>query len=77
MKKQTYLAIGNHGTRHWLNDTAHPRKALLHACGASNAHKIYTEHIDGKQVKHVGYVVLGEWFDILKVEDFKSWELKL
>lgn len=73
MKHRYFLAVGHHGTYHWLNNTIHPRKALLEACGRRSAQKIYIDKADGKSMRHVGYIVAGEWFDIFKVEPFKKW----
>lgn len=73
MKHRYFLAVGTRGTYRWLNNTAHPRKALLEACGCRSAQKTYIDNADRTSMRHVGYIVGGEWFDIFKVEPFKKW----
>lgn len=59
-----FIAIDQYGQTHFINK--HPRKELCDYFGCKHADKMYREQPDGTS-KHVGYVIAGHWFEILKL----------
>jgi hypothetical protein len=57
-----YLAIDQYGEKHFLE--SHPRKELMELHGVKHADKIYRD----PGARHVGYVVAGHWYEVLKIQ---------
>ena len=64
-----YIAIDQYGNKIFLDK--HPRKELLEHHGVQHAEKIYRDDENGDAV-HVGYIIEGHWWEILKISPFKS-----
>lgn len=62
MKK--YIAINQYGDKIFLEN--HPRKELMEYSGVKHADKMYQDRKDGS-AQHIGYVVAGNWWTVLKV----------
>ena len=60
-----YIAINQHG--HTYHGLEHPRKDLLERLGRKHANRMYVGSESG-EVKHIGYVIRGEWLTVYKVE---------
>ena len=66
-----YMAVGSYGTTYHLTDAKkHPRGQLLAKCDRKHASKMYIDTTSG-DVRHVGYIVAGEWFNVYEVH---SWD---
>jgi flagellar biosynthesis regulator FlbT len=63
-----YIAIDQYGQTKFLEK--YPRKELMEYFGTKHADKIYRD-INGIS-KHVGYVISGHWFEILKLSEFSK-----
>jgi len=70
MATSRILAIDQYGNSHRLTGK-HPRKELIERLGASNASKMYEDHIDGKTY-HVGYVIDGAWYKFYTVTPWEK-----
>ena len=59
-----FVAIDQYGNTKFLEKS--PRKELCEHMGVKHADKIYRDDENGQAV-HVGYVVAGRWFTVLRV----------
>lgn len=64
-----FIAINQYGEM--VRIARHPRKELMEYMGTSHADKVYRDLKDGG-AEHVGYYLKGEWFDVYRVDRFKS-----
>lgn len=62
--KYSYIAFDQYGQHVWI--VKHPRKELMQHVGVQSAQKMYVDDKDGGS-HHIGYVVGGRWFDVLRV----------
>jgi hypothetical protein len=67
------LAKGHWGTDLYL-EGKHPRKELLDKLGRSHADKVYIDTKSG--VKHIGYIVAGQWFTFYNLTQWEGKESK-
>jgi hypothetical protein len=56
-----FIAIDQYGNKEFIE--SHPRKELCELHGVKHADKIYR----GPDARHVGYVVAGHWYEVLKI----------
>ena len=64
-----FLAIDQYGQEVFIDKN--PRKELLKHHGVQHADKMYRDDENGKAI-HVGYIVAGHWYDVLKITQFKG-----
>ena len=60
-----FIAVNQYGDKVFIEN--HPRKELMERSGVKHADKMYRNNPDGS-ARHVGYVVAGNWWEVLKVE---------
>ncbi len=64
-----YIAIDQYGNKVFISE--HPRKELTDFHRVQHAEKIYRDGENGKAI-HVGYIVAGHWYEVLKLSPFKK-----
>ncbi len=64
------IAINSHGHVYWIGKNP-PRKWLLDYFGRQHSTMIYNQ-IGMNEIKHVGYIIAGEWLTIYRVESWKK-----
>lgn len=64
-----FIAIDQYGHSVFIKD--HPRKELTERHGVQHADKMYRDGKDG-QAKHVGYIVSGHWYEVLKLSPLEE-----
>jgi hypothetical protein len=65
MDKSTHMAVDQHG-QYEHNLGPYPRAELLRRMGRKHANKMYVDLQSGES-KHVGWVIAGRWFTVLRV----------
>jgi len=64
-----FIAIDQYGNKVFVDN---PRKDLLKRHGVNkHAEKIYRDGKKGEAI-HVGYIIAGHWYEVLKISPFKS-----
>jgi len=65
-----YIAVDQYGNHHYVD---FPRKEITHLHGVTPqaAYKMYRDNPDGSP-RHVGYVVSGHWYEVMKLSPFKE-----
>ena len=57
-----FLAVDQYGNKHFVD---HPRKELTALHGVTHAEKMY--RTIGNEDYHVGYVVSGHWYEVMRL----------
>jgi len=65
-----FVAIDQYGITHFVDN---PRKELCELNGVKHAKKMYRDSENGK-VAHVGYVVSGHWYEVMKLSPLQEEE---
>jgi hypothetical protein len=63
-----FIAIDQYGKHYFVT---YPRKELCEIVGVKHADKMYRDGDNG-QIQHVGYIISGHWFEVMRIEPFKS-----
>lgn len=65
---KNFIAIDQYGNKHFLDE--HPRKELCDLVGCKHVDKMYRDTPTGP--KHVGYVIGGHWFEVLRLSPLED-----
>jgi hypothetical protein len=64
-----YIAIDQYGNHRFIDEF--PRKELTQYHGVKHADKMYRDTSGGGE-QHVGYVVSGHWYEIMKLSPLEG-----